>query len=95
MLSSLYSVTMFTAAMAVLCALLETMIPQGRLKSTVLLAIGIVFLLALAAPISDLIRQEPVSLETGIKQDVQGTKQSPTYEGLLKGYYEDSVARKQ
>lgn len=93
MLSSLYSVTMFTAAMAVLCALMETMIPQGKLKSTVLLALGIVFLLALASPLAGLL-QEPPTLATGAMQDASGLEQQTTYEDLLRSYYEISVAGK-
>ena len=94
MLSSLYSVTMFTAAMAVLCALMETMIPQGKLKSTVLLALGIVFLLAIASPLAGLL-QEPPALAAGAMQDASGLEQQTTYEDLLRGYYEISVAGKQ
>ncbi len=94
MLSSLYSVTMVTAAMAVLCALMETMIPQGKLKSTVLLALGIVFLLALASPLAGLL-QEPPTLAAGAMQDASALEQQTTYEDLLRGYYEISVAAKQ
>jgi ammonia channel protein AmtB len=95
MLSSLYSVTMVTAAMAVLCALMETMIPQGKLKSTVLLALGIVFLLALASPLAGLL-QEPPTLAAGAMQDTFALEQQTThYEDLLRGYYEISVAGKQ
>lgn len=94
MLSSLYSVTMFTAAMAVLCALMETMIPQGKLKSTVLLALGIVFLLALASPLAGLL-QEPPTLAASAMQDASGLEQQTTYEDLLRNYYEISVAGKQ
>ena len=93
MLSSLYSVTMFTAAMAVLCALVETMIPQGKLKSTVLLAIGVVFLLALAAPIESLVRTQAPGWETEGTQIAQQTQPPATYEGLLRGYYEQSAAK--
>lgn len=92
-MSSLYSVTMFTAAMAVLCALMETMIPQGKLKSTVLLALGIVFLLALASPLAGLLQEPPV-LSAGAVQNSTDWRQQTTYEDLLRGYYEISVADK-
>lgn len=94
MLSSLYSVTMFTAAMAVLCALMETMIPQGKLKSTVLLALGIIFLLALASPLAGLL-QEPPTLAASAVQNNSSIDQDTTYDDLVRSYYEISVAGKQ
>lgn len=92
MLDSLYSVTMLTAAMAVLCALLECMIPQGKLKSTVLLAIGVIFLLSIAAPIAGLLQEDLPSVAVDTQTDSNMQAELPTHEELLRSYYEESAA---
>ncbi len=46
---------MTIAAMGVLSALLEALLPEGPLRKTALVAIGLVTLVAIASPLSSLI----------------------------------------
>ena len=89
MQQALYRLTMLIAGMAVVSTLFEAIIPRGKLRNTVLLAVGLVFLLAVAEPLLSLFRSGafdlPVSAQTNIE-----TTQAPTHEELLRGYYEQA-----
>jgi membrane-bound ClpP family serine protease len=65
---------MTIAAMAVICMLLELLMPKSALKSSITVIIGIAFLLTAAVPIIGLINQESPS---GIQSaaDFNGTEQ--------------------
>jgi membrane-bound ClpP family serine protease len=65
---------MTIAAMAVICMLLELLMPKSALKSSITVIIGIAFLLTAAVPIIGLINHESPS---GIQSaaDFNGTEQ--------------------
>lgn len=62
---------MTIAAMAVVCMMLELLLPKSTLKSSVMIIIGIAFLLTAAVPIINLINrpslpvsEQPAGIET-------------------------------
>lgn len=89
MQQALYRLTMLIAGMAVIATLFETLIPRGKLRNTVLLALGIVFLLAVAEPLVSLLRGASFDLPVSAQPGIAAT-QAPTHEDLLRGYYEQA-----
>lgn len=87
MQQALYRLTMVIAGMAVIATLFETLIPRGKLRNTVLLAVGIVFLLAVAEPLVSLLRGGSFELPVSAPASIAATH-APTHEDLLRGYYE-------
>ncbi len=53
-MEALYEITHTIAAMAVVCTLAEFILPKGKLHSSVTLAVGLLFVLAIATPIVSL-----------------------------------------
>jgi|GEM_PF-6763491 len=86
---ALYRLTMLIAGMAVITTLFEALIPQGRLRNTVLFAVGLVFLLAVAEPLLGLFSAEPLSLPASAPIEA-APAETPTHEELLRGYYEQA-----
>ena len=92
-MDALYSVAMLIAAMAVLCALLEGLLPEGKLKKIVLFAIGLIFLIAVASSVIGILQNgsspfQDVQLQ-GDTIDSQGIGTARSHEELLRGYYDD------
>ena len=88
----LYQITLLIAGMAVVTTLLEVLIPQGKLKKTVLFAVGLVFLLSVAAPITRLATSTPSAELFQMEELPQITpKPGPSYDELLRKYYEQSL----
>ncbi len=92
MQTSLYQITLLIAGVAVVTTLLEVLIPQGKLKKTVMFAVGLVFLLSIAAPIARLVTSAP-SLRLFQSEEAPKSTTDPgtTYEELLRKYYEQSL----
>ncbi|OQB25209.1 MAG: hypothetical protein BWY11_00539 [Firmicutes bacterium ADurb.Bin182] len=57
-MESMMSTVVTIAAMAVVCMLLEMLLPKSALKSSVAIIIGIAFLLTAAEPIIGLIKKQ-------------------------------------
>lgn len=93
-MNALYSYTMLVAALAVLCALFECLIPQGKLKQVVLLAVGLLFLIGIVTPLAELLGGKDLNAfpSTPIAAPVLPQTAPPTHEELLRGYLEDSLA---
>ncbi|HWR23037.1 MAG TPA: stage III sporulation protein AF [Feifaniaceae bacterium] len=88
----LYQITLLIAGMAVVVTLLEVLIPQGKLKKTVLFAIGLVFLLSVSAPIVRLVTSGPSGELFQMEELPELTPvPGPSYEDLLRKYYEQSL----
>ncbi len=88
----LYQITLLIAGMAVVTTLLEVLIPQGKLKKTVLFTVGLVFLLSIAAPITRLVTSSPSNELFQMEEMPQSTAvPGPSYEELLRKYYEKSL----
>lgn len=91
-MDALYSFALRIAVMSVLCVLAESLIPQGRLKKTVQLCVGVLFVLAIASPIAGCVQQDIPEFSIMAEDMQSGVMELPTYEELLRGYYGDSVA---
>ena len=95
MQNALYQITLLIAGTAVVTTLLEVLIPQGKLKKTVLFAIGLVFLLSIAAPIGGLVNSastlELFTENNGAHSSVP--QATPNYEELLRKYYEQGIEK--
>ncbi len=88
----LYQITLLIAGMAVVITLLEVLVPQGKLKKTVLFALGLVFLLSVSAPIVRLVTSAPSAELFQMEELPQFTPvPGPSYEELLRKYYEQSL----
>ena len=88
-MNTLYSFAIHVASMAVVCILIEGLVPRGVLQPTVKLCIGILFILSIAVPMVELIGgAESYDWEglTGFQAQSAATI-AETYENLLKGYY--------
>lgn len=85
-MQSLYSMAITLATMAVISALLEFLMPSGPLKKTVVLAIGMVFVLIIATPIIKLMQGE-VSIDA-IQWNQQPLQETTTHEELLRELYD-------
>ncbi len=95
MLNELYSTTKMVASMAVLCVLLEALIPQGKLKNSVLLAVGIIFLLSIAQSLTQLVNMDiPTALmqEDPSPYGFAGEK-PPTHNELIEHYFEQAATQ--
>lgn len=88
----LYEITLLIAGMAVVTTLLEVLIPQGKLKKTVMFAVGLVFLLSIAAPLTKIVTSAPsAELFQGGELAQITPMPGPSYEELLRKYYEKSL----
>lgn len=88
----LYEITLLIAGMAVVTTLLEVLIPQGKLKKTVMFAVGLVFLLSIAAPLTKIVTSVPSAELFQVGELPQITPMPvPSYEELLRKYYEKSL----
>ncbi len=88
----LYEITLLIAGMAVVITLLEVLVPQGKLKKTVLFTVGLVFLLSVSTPIVQLVTSESSAKLFQMEELPQFTPvPGPSYEDLLRKYYEQSL----
>jgi len=88
-MQELYRITMMVAAMAVVCALLEFCMTEGPLKKSVILAIGMVFVLIIAGPIINLCKGE-VNFELPVQQTMP-FEQNITHQQLLYDLYTEQM----
>lgn len=94
MLNEFYFATKMVAAMAVLCVLLEALIPKGKLKNTVLLAVGVIFLLSIAQSLAQLVNLEiPASSMQADQSPGFNMERMPTHNELLERYFEQASAQ--
>ncbi len=95
MQNALYQITLLIAGTAVVTTLLEVLIPQGKLKKTVLFAIGLVFLLSIAAPIGGLVHSASALelFEKNSQAHSSVPQATPGYEDLLRKYYEQGIEK--
>lgn len=87
-MNAIYEYTILIAALAILCALFEFLIPQGRLKQAVRLAIGLLFLIGIATPLTQLLRTGRMNLPALTWEEQAPALEQPGYDELLRGYYE-------
>ena len=88
----LYQITLLIAGMAVVITLLEVIVPEGKLKKTVLFTVGLVFLLSVSAPIVQLVTSAPSTELFQMEKLPQFTPvPGPSYEDLLRKYYQQSL----
>ena len=64
-MEALMDTVMTIASMAVICMLLELLLPKSALKSSVMIIIGVVFLITAATPIIELIQNNEQSFSYG------------------------------
>lgn len=89
----LYDYTMLVAALAVLYALFECLIPQGKLKQIVLLAVGLLFLIGIVTPLVELLETGGNTFPyTGQTVPAPSQTATPTHEELLQKYFEESIS---
>ncbi len=90
----LYAYTVQVAALAVLCALFECLIPQGNLKKVVLFALGLLFLIGISAPLLTKMTEMPLDLSwpntSAASESFDGEAKSHT--DLLQEYYDGIVS---
>lgn len=91
-MEAFYSYTMLIASLAILCALFECLIPQGRLKNVVLFAIGLLFLTGIVRPLVELVNGSAPDLSFPAEIEMPApTYGDSSYEELLRGYYDRIV----
>lgn len=89
-MNSFYSYIMLVAALAIFCALLEGVIPEGKLKSTVLFVIGLLFLIGILSPLFELLNSAQIASGEVLQEDNIHDQQQldkPSYIDLLEEYY--------
>ena len=85
----IYRATLTVAAMAVLTALLEFLLPQSKLKPCVSIAIGIIFVLSIAAPVVSLCAGRTIAPDfSALPFDKQPEQEAPSYQAFMEGLYE-------
>ena len=93
MMNTFYEYILGIAAMAVLCVLLEAMVPEGGLKRTVQFCVGIIFVCCLAAPIVAGVNLQAAEKAFSFSLHIEQPSQigPTTHEELLRGYYGDAL----
>lgn len=89
-MNSFYSYIMLVAALAIFCALLEGVMPEGKLKATVLFAIGLLFLIGILSPLFELLHSSQIVSGEIFGEDSINNQQQldkPSYIDLLEEYY--------
>ncbi|MDL2258536.1 hypothetical protein LJC42_05225 [Eubacteriales bacterium OttesenSCG-928-K08] len=94
MLEVLYSFAMHIAAMAVLCVLAEFLIPRGKIKSTVQLCVGIIFVLSIAGYLTGSMQGEAWLFDADVSKQMEQlppASEAFNHEELIKDYYRKSL----
>ncbi|MDR1620342.1 MAG: stage III sporulation protein AF [Clostridiales bacterium] len=90
-MDTVYSYTLLIAALAVLCALFECLIPQGKTKSVVLFVMGLLFLLGIVTPLVALSKESAAFELPADKTTESANGAPPSHEEILRGYYEEYI----
>ncbi len=90
MLEALKNVMVTAAVMAVACTMLEFILPKGKLKTTVTIAAGLIFLLSIAGPIISLLGGG-ADISFSLPHEEKAAERPMDYEAWLSGLYAQSA----